>query len=161
MIKIIAVFLLFVNIYANDALDNYIKADNSKITILCFYTTWCPACQQSIDLLHDLQTQLQDKIRIIGINLDDSTERNFFIDDTKIKFKVIKLNIQDTKEYGVKDSIPVILVLNEKHLVIKRFYETPNRDYFLKLIKRVSSGYLENGTLPIENRVDLWKNKRN
>ena len=160
MLKVILLCLLFQSIYANDALEDMINAENKKITILCFYTTWCPACKKSIDMLNDLNSGHNGKVRIIGVDLDDVVKRKVFIKRSEISFPVIAQTLSQAAQYGVKDFVPTIIVLNEKHLIVKRFHQTPDRRYFFRLIQRLSSGYLENGTLPIEQRVDLWKNKR-
>lgn len=152
--------LLSSNAFANENIQQFIAANQEKMKIICFYTSWCPACRNSIDTLNEVYTKFGDKVEILGVNLDDGVKRRVFVEPSSVKFKVVRSTLAEVQVYGVKDSVPVIFVLNDQQTVIKKFYETPNRQYFLKLIARLSSGYLENGTLPIEKRVDLWKNKR-
>lgn len=160
MFKIIMASIFFINIYANDILQEQIDTETKTITILFFYTTWCPACKKSIELLNDIDKKLHAKVKVIGIDLDDGVKRKNYIENLDIRFKVIKQNLVKVRKYGVKDSVPVILIVNEQRTVIKRFYELPNRNYFFALVQRLSSGYLENGTLPVQERIDLWKNSR-
>ena len=152
--------LLLGNAFASENIQQFLAGSQEKMKIICFYTSWCPACRNSIDTLNEVHTKFGDKVEILGVNLDDGVKRKVFVEPSSVKFKTVRSALAQVQIYGVKDSVPVIIVLNDQQAVIKRFYETPNRAYFLKLIGRLSSGYLENGTLPIEKRVDLWKNKR-
>ncbi|WP_345980647.1 TlpA disulfide reductase family protein [Sulfurimonas sp. HSL3-2] len=160
MFKIIVACIFFINIYANDILQEQIDTENKTITILCFYTTWCPACKKSIELLNEIDKNLHTKVKVIGIDLDDGIKRKNYIESLDIRFKVINQNLLQARRYGVKDSVPVILIVGEHRTIVKRFYELPNRKYFFALIQRLSSGYLENGTLPVQERIDLWKKSR-
>ena len=128
--------------------------------ILFFYTTWCPACKKSVEILNELNKENLDSLEILGINLDDDIDRNNFLKDTKIDFQTISMNREDTKKYGVYESIPVIYILNQKKQIIKKYLQTPRKKTFITLVERLQKGYLANGTLPIEKRVDLWKMDR-
>lgn len=129
-------------------------------TILFFYTSWCPACVQSVKMLNKIDERYKKHVTILGINLDDGVQRQNYLKDTPIHFRTKKMRLSEAKEYGVTKSVPVILVLNSKSQIIKKYYKNPNESVFVKLIDRLQSGYLANGTLPIEKRLDLWKMDR-
>ncbi len=152
--------LLLGNAFANENIKQFLAGSQDKMKIICFYTSWCPACRSSIDTLNEVHTKFGNKVEVLGVNLDDGVKRKVSVEPSSARFKVVRSTLAQVQAYGVKDSVPVIFVLNDQQSVIKKFYETPNREYFLKLIGRLSSGYLENGTLPIEKRVDLWKKER-
>jgi thiol-disulfide isomerase/thioredoxin len=133
------------------------KATNS---ILFFYTTWCPACAKSVDILNMAQKNNPIKLKIIGINLDDDKPRKNFLKDTKMRFETQKMRFEEAKKYGVDKSVPVIYILDDKQQIVKKYFKTPNSDVFLKLIDRLQKGFLANGTLPIEQRIDMWKMDR-
>lgn len=129
-------------------------------TILFFYTSWCPACAQSVEMLNKIDDKYKKHVTILGINLDDGVERKNYLKNTAINFRTKKMSLSEAKEYGVTKSVPVILVLNNKSQIIKKYYKHPNESMFIKLIDRLQNGYLANGTLPIEKRLDLWKMDR-
>lgn len=148
--KFLLLYFTFV-IYLNAATTN---------TILFFYTSWCPACKVSVEMLNKIDNKYKKTITILGINLDDEIKRKNYLLDTPINFRTRKISLDEAKEYGVQKSVPVILVLNNKNQIIKRYYKNPNETMFLKLIDRLQNGFLANGTLPIEKRLDLWKMDR-
>lgn len=129
-------------------------------TILFFYTSWCPACVKSVEMLNKIDDKYKKSVRVLGVNLDDGVQRKDYLKETPIKFIRKKMTLEEAKKYGVTKSVPVILVLNSKSQIIKKYFKTPNESIFLKLIDRLQSGYLANGTLPIEKRLDLWKMDR-
>lgn len=62
--------------------------------------------------------------------------------------------------YGLSQSVPLILVADHEGNVIKRFKSLPDKTIFGDLIQRLEEGRLENGTLPIDQRLDTWKMNR-
>lgn len=157
---LIIVTLLFVYLSANENIKEYIYSNEKKVMIVCFYTSWCPACKKSIELLNEMQKEYKNRLHILAVNLDDGVKREAFVDESNIEFKIMKATKEEAEQYGLKDSIPFMIVKNRDSITVKKFHETPNRDYFFKLIQRLNDGYLENGTLPVQMRVDLWKSKR-
>jgi hypothetical protein len=62
--------------------------------------------------------------------------------------------------YGLAQSVPLILIADHTGTVVKRFHTLPDKTIFTDLIQRLEEGRLENGTLPIEQRIDSWKMDR-
>ncbi len=110
-----------------------------KIYVLMFGANWCPPCEYSKTIIDEAK----EKFKIESVYVDTD-----------------KINIQDFKNYTLQTKIPLVLVTDKNGTVIKRFEAKLKRDTFLALIKRVSENRLENGTLPIEERVDSWKKSR-
>ncbi|MBD3843320.1 MAG: redoxin domain-containing protein [Campylobacterales bacterium] len=138
-----------------DTLLPKIDASKASTTILYFYTPWCPACVQATQILNQAEKQRLKNVKIIGICLDAKTTSTQKADAPV--FETLTLSINEDKAYGITDHIPVIYILDENKRVIKQYHEVPRKDIFLELVERLSKGYLANGTLPIDKRVDLWK----
>ena len=62
--------------------------------------------------------------------------------------------------YGLGQSIPIILIADHSGNVVKRFSALPDKTILNALLERLEEGRLENGTLPIDQRVDTWKMNR-
>ncbi|MDD3775295.1 MAG: thioredoxin-like domain-containing protein [Sulfurovaceae bacterium] len=160
MKKIMAIMLFFFVAGEADEIQDKLRQTKAINSILFFYAPWCPACAKSADILNTAQKNHPTKLKIIGIDLDDGKHRKNFLKDTRFRFETQKMSLKEAKKYGVDKSIPVIYVLDDKQQVVKKYFKTPNKDVFLKLIDRLQKGFLANGTLPIEQRIDLWKMDR-
>lgn len=67
---------------SNDLLDEIAKSSNKCVVLVNFYASWCPPCRQEIQELIKIRKQFsEDKLRIIGINLDE--EKNAMLDFNK------------------------------------------------------------------------------
>jgi hypothetical protein len=69
------------------------------------------------------------------------------------------ITLDEAKEYGVERSVPYILIFDKSGKAIKR-YHTFNPTLIKKLVNNLKNGLYENGTLPPEQRIDLWQKNR-
>ena len=113
----------------------------ASASIVIFYTSWCPPCTRSLSLLDTVQKS-HPKIALHRICVDDAQSQKKAI------------------PYGLGQSIPIILIADHEGNVVKRFSALPDKTILSDLIARLEEGRLENGTLPIEQRVDTWKMDR-
>lgn len=74
-------------------------------------------------------------------------------------FKTNSISFEDSKKFGVDKSVPYILVFDKELKVIKK-YNSFNELLLTKLVKNLQQGLYENGTLPPEQRIDLWQKNR-
>ena len=44
---------------------------DGEVRVVNFWATWCPPCRREIPLLKELQAEYGDRIRIVGIAIDD------------------------------------------------------------------------------------------
>lgn len=114
---------------------------NASANIVIFYTTWCPPCTKSISLLNTLQKE-HPKLNIHRVSVDDIESQ------------------KQALPFGLAQSIPLILIADQSGSVVKRFSVLPDKKNLNALIQRLEEGRLENGTLPIEKRIDSWKQNR-
>ncbi|MBD3824914.1 MAG: hypothetical protein IE916_10475 [Epsilonproteobacteria bacterium] len=123
-----------------------------NIRVDYFYTSWCPPCQKGLELMRIVESK-NIKVRYIEIVSEPLRAQT----DSHAAYQRVK-----SEEFirTLKSSrIPYILLYSDDK-VIKRYNELPQERFFIQLLQRVQEGYLENGTLPIEKRVDLWKKER-
>ncbi|WP_207264098.1 TlpA disulfide reductase family protein [Desulfovibrio sp. Huiquan2017] len=55
-------------------LDQYLKANAGKPTMLFFWATWCPSCKQQIPELAELQKTRGDGINVIALSVDENED---------------------------------------------------------------------------------------
>ncbi|WP_147819333.1 TlpA family protein disulfide reductase [Salidesulfovibrio onnuriiensis] len=52
--------------------DALLAKNAGKPVLLCFWTTWCPACREEIPILRELSAQYGDKVKIAAVSLDEN-----------------------------------------------------------------------------------------
>jgi thiol-disulfide isomerase/thioredoxin len=112
-----------------------------SVNIVVFYASWCPPCQRTLTLMREL-TQKDKQVYVSLIDIKDPH------------------SLQVAKEYGLGENIPYILIADQSGMIMKRFEAIPDKAVLKALIERVEEGRLENGTLPIDKRIDTWNMKR-
>lgn len=113
----------------------------ASVNIVVFYAPWCPACQRTLTLMREL-TQKDKKLHLSFVDTEDAN------------------SLRVAKEFGLRENIPYVLIADHSGLVVKRFESVPDKNILKALIQRLEEGRLENGTLPIDQRVDTWKTNR-
>ncbi len=125
----------------------------NKINIVAFVTSWCPPCQETKDYLTKLAKQNKE-ITVSLLFVDEPVQIS---SDNNLHKNTITL--QEAKKYGVERSVPYILIFDKSGKAIKK-YHTFNPTLITKLVKNLQQGLYENGTLPLEQRIDLWQKNR-
>jgi thiol-disulfide isomerase/thioredoxin len=143
-----------------DVIEEKLHASDAKTVVLLFYTSWCPACLKAVAMLNEIEAEHLEAVKILGVDLDDGVMRKDFLSATEIRFETLKLSLAEAAAYGVKETVPVIYIFNADRQIVKRYNAVPNQTFFMQLIDRLRQGYLENGTLPPKERIDLWKHHR-
>ena len=92
-----------------------------KPLVLDFWAAWCPVCRSEIPKVVELHNQYQDKITIVGINLDNTlAEALTYTQKNPLPYP----NLYDgdrkvAQAYGVL-GIPHIIIIDSKGEIIKR-----------------------------------------
>lgn len=154
IVKIIFLFLILKEV-AFATSFSFENIEKDKINIVAFVTSWCPVCIKTNDYL----VSLGEKNSEIFITL-------LFVDEdipTSIKqtsnLKTISISLNDSKNFGVTKSVPYILIFDKKSELVKK-YHTFNENLISRLINNLKNNLYENGTLPPEQRIDLWQKNR-
>ncbi len=89
-----------------------------KAVLINFFATWCPPCKAEIPHLNNLQEKYKDKLKIIGILLEenkDNEEVQNFINYHDIVYTVTNSrgNFQLAKTIGGVQSIPFMILYDK------------------------------------------------
>ena len=139
--------------FATPFLEDILKKD--KINIVAFVTSWCPVCQKTNDYLESFSKKNID-VFVTLLFVDEEIPSTIFKNKN---LDLISISLNDAKKFGVSKSVPYILVLDKELKVVKK-YHTFNEDLLFRLINNLKNGLYENGTLPPEQRIDLWQKNR-
>lgn len=138
----------FKNIEPKDEQESILKdfiitspALESEIKILYFFTTWCEPCIGILPHLDNLQKQFGDKIKFIGIPLDDILEKteNFpqtlhiFVEENAITFPMVEGSERQTlfRALGEVEGIPLMALYDN------------NGDYLIHYLGAIPEEMLE------------------
>jgi thiol-disulfide isomerase/thioredoxin len=146
-------FLLKEVVFATSfSFDNLEK---DRINIVAFVTSWCPVCKKTNDYLISLaQKDSEMSVTLLFVDEDIPTSIS-----QKDNLKFISISLNDSKEFGVNESVPYILVFDKKIQIVKK-YHTFNSRLIGNLVNNLKNDLYENGTLPPEQRIDLWQKNR-
>ncbi|AXX95759.1 TlpA family protein disulfide reductase [Arcobacter ellisii] len=129
--------------------------NKNRINIVTFVTSWCSSCQKTNEYLLSLSEKNSD-VFVTLLFVDEEIPST--ISKNK-NLELISISLNDAKKFGVSKSVPYILVLDKELKVVKK-YSTFNEDLLFRLINNLKNGLYENGTLPPEQRIDLWQKNR-
>ena len=134
---------------------NVTDIEKNKINVVAFVTSWCPVCVDVTIFLEKFATQNKDlKITLVYVEEDKQLLSK---DLTNVNIK--QITYAESQKFGVEKSVPYILIIDKESKIVKK-YHTFNQLLLTKLIKNLQQGLYENGTLPPEQRIDLWQKNR-
>jgi len=160
MKKILLIFFVICTLHTDQTLHEILQIEKKKISVVLFYTTWCPPCKRAIKLLNNVHKEFLDEIKVVGIEVQSEYKMQNFMQGTLPSFHTLQLTYKEAQKYGLKESIPHILIVDENFKVLKIYHQEPESKSFLTLLQRLKDGYLANGVPPISQRIDLWKKGR-
>jgi len=154
IVKIIFLFVLLKGVVfaTSFSLESLTKG---KINVIAFVTSWCPVCIKTNDYLFSL-AQNNSEISVTLFFVDEDIPSSII---QTANLKLISISLNDSKEFGVTQSVPYILIFDKKSELVKK-YDTFNEDSLSRLINNLKNNLYENGTLPPEQRIDLWQKNR-
>jgi thiol-disulfide isomerase/thioredoxin len=109
-----------------------------KIVILNFWATWCPYCVEEIPHLIKLQDKYKDKVKILGITVDDADAQisvRQFVEQKKINYSILFSTKEIAKGYGPMTGIPMTIILDKNLQVAKKLMGYQNKSSLEKEIK--------------------------
>lgn len=95
-----------------------LQLENSKITIVTFFASWCPPCLDEFQALNTVKTQLGDKITIVAVNAfeafdsNDEARMQKFLEATDPSFPLVKGNDETLALFGNVNRIPTLYVFD-------------------------------------------------
>ncbi len=157
MIKVFKLLFLFTFFQGVAFATPFLMTDieKNKINVVAFVTSWCPVCVDVTNFLEKFATQNKDlKITLVYVEEDKQLLSK---DLTNVNIK--QITYAESQKFGVEKSVPYILIIDKESKIVKK-YHTFNQLLLTKLIRNLQQGLYENGTLPPEQRIDLWQKNR-
>ena len=72
---------------------------DGQVRVVNFWATWCPPCRREIPLLKELQSEYGDRIRIIGVAIDDMEAVQEYAVEAEFNYPVL-VGQQDAVDLG-------------------------------------------------------------
>jgi peroxiredoxin len=67
------------------------RLEGPKVVVLNFWATWCPPCVEEMPSLSAMQTELQDRVQVLGVSIDeDSDAYHRFLEERGIRFLTVR-----------------------------------------------------------------------
>lgn len=154
IVKIIFLFVILKGVVFATSFS-FESLEKNRINVVAFVTSWCPVCIKTNDYLHSLAKN-NSEISVFLLFVDEDIPTS--IKETS-NLKIISISLEDSKEFGVTQSVPYILIFDKKSELVKK-YHTFNEDFINRLINNLKNNLYENGTLAPEQRIDLWQKNR-
>ena len=101
-----------------------------KLLVLNFWATWCPPCIEEMPSLVQLQKQLQDRVTVLGVSVDDDADDyHKFLKDHGIDFLTVREGGTKTNtgvissianQYGTS-KIPETYIIDRNGMIRRKF----------------------------------------
>lgn len=101
-----------------------LKDFKGKIFIINFWATWCPACEEEMAKLNELQEKYKNEgLVVIGIALDKDSLNLVepFIRKKGIKYPILKGNEQVLRGLENFSGMPTTLIIDQKGDIKKKY----------------------------------------
>ena len=90
---------------------------DNKLVLVDFFATWCGPCKMIAPILDDIATELDGKVKVVKINVDE--------------------NQQVAAKFGVR-SIPTLVIFNEGKVVATQVGALPKNQLIALIEKSVA-----------------------
>jgi len=133
--------LMLTNVYAykiGDSIDPAIakklNIDNSKVTVIDFFASWCVSCKHELPLINKVNTTMdKKKFEIIGVCTDKVIAKGKgFTKELGLKFRVYTDNEQEIIKAFNPVGMPALYVVKDGKVVDSLMGAVANIDKVLK-----------------------------
>ncbi len=104
-----------------------------KPTVINFFATWCPPCQQEIPGFVEVYNRYRDRgFELVGIALDTEARGNLaaFVSEHRIGYRVLLGDIETTRAFGVASTIPTTIFVGRDGRIRKVHVGFMDKDAF-------------------------------
>lgn len=93
-----------------------------KVVLLNFWATWCGPCRAEIPGLIALQKRYADKVRIIGllVDEDDDKEARAVASSEGINYPLALADVETRVNYGGISALPTVFLINSDGKVVQK-----------------------------------------
>ena len=101
------------------AIAKQIKLDNSKVTVVDFFASWCVSCKHELPLVDKVNTAMnKKKFEIIGVDTDkDMAKGKAFQKALGLKFRVYNDNKQEIIKAFNPIGMPALYVIKDGKVI--------------------------------------------
>ncbi len=118
-----------------------LEDSKAKILILDIFATWCPPCQGEASALTSIQKKFGDKVKIIGVSIEDnipnskleSFKKNYSADYTLVNSSQNRRLVDTLAEklkLGKNFGIPLIVIYKDGKLI--HYYQGTTEEEFIE-----------------------------
>jgi len=99
-----------------------LEGSRGRVILLNFWATWCGPCRAEIPSLIALQNRYKDRLRIIGMDVDDEDENMVreVVESEGINYPVAIGPLQIRMAYGGITALPTVFVINAEGRVVQK-----------------------------------------
>ena len=109
-----------------------------KVVIIDFFATWCPPCAAEIPHFVFLSSKYADKVKVIGVSVDDSSDDVVpFIKEKRIIYPIVMSEGKLDKLYGGISSIPTTFILDQNLNIVEKIMGYRDIEYFENAIDKL------------------------
>ena len=102
-----------------------------KVILLNFWATWCPPCLAEIPDLIKIQSKYKNKVQIIGISMDQSSEDvKRMLPKAKFNYPIIMSDDKIRSGYGAIRAVPTTIVINKDQMIVESLVGFHNQATF-------------------------------
>jgi len=117
-----------------------LKDFKGKVFIINFWATWCPACEEEIPKLNELQERYKNEgLVVLGIALDKDSLNLVepFVQKKGIAYPILKGDEQVLRSLKDFSGIPTTLIMDQKGNIKKKYDGSFDKDDLEKNLKEL------------------------
>jgi thiol-disulfide isomerase/thioredoxin len=105
-----------------DGKDLTLEGSRGKVILLNFWATWCGPCRAEIPSLIQLQKRYNDRLQIIGLDVDDDDAKEVrnVVDSEGINYPVALTSPEVRIAYGGITALPTVFVINAEGRAVQK-----------------------------------------
>ena len=98
------------------------QIEGPKVVVLNFWATWCPPCVEEIPSLSAMQFQLQDRVQVLAVSIDeDSDACHRFLEERGIHFQTVRDPERRSADLYGTVGWPETYVIDRRGIVRRKF----------------------------------------
>ena len=116
---------------SREKLDGLLQGNQGKVTLVSYWTTWCPYCREEIPELKKIREDYsEDDLAVIGISLDTNmAQLKAFTRMAQFNYDIYHVPEKNKSQFSEIDSLPTLVFYkkNGKKGWTQRGYMTPKQ----------------------------------
>ena len=98
------------------------QIEGPKVVVLNFWATWCPPCVEEMPSLSAMQFQLQDRVQVLAVSIDEDSEAyHRFLEERGIHFLTVRDPARRSADLYGTVGWPETYVIDRRGIVRRKF----------------------------------------